>query len=205
MVLLPALLEAVDIRVSVRIIRGLNDFYSLFSRNKCPSVHCALAMAESSDISMFDSHFCNIHLLVSFMNCWLPYFITFHVFMKLCLSCFCCAVEYFIYVHFLYMCVLFSFTFYLCAYANYNWLMQLLSWHIQIKNWIIIITFITFAFPTVDSVLLEYFALVRSELEYASVSRNSVMITGPVNMLSCPSDHCSSAGWATVANAVYKP
>jgi hypothetical protein len=39
-----------------------------------------------------------------------------------------------------------------------------------------------FYFSTVDSLLMLYFALVRSELEYASVDCNSVIITDPNNL-----------------------
>jgi hypothetical protein len=39
----PSLLEAVGIRVMARNIRAFNTFYLSFLKNKCPSLHCALA------------------------------------------------------------------------------------------------------------------------------------------------------------------
>jgi hypothetical protein len=53
----PSLLGALRVRVPLRNILDFNTFYTSFSRDKYPSVHCAVAVNEIYNISISDSHY----------------------------------------------------------------------------------------------------------------------------------------------------
>jgi hypothetical protein len=70
-IILSSFLEASGIRVPVRNIRDLhNNFYTSVSRNKCPSVRCALAANEMCDnVNMSGNSVFNINILVILLIC----------------------------------------------------------------------------------------------------------------------------------------